>query len=113
MVILDSDHRRDHVLCELRLFGPLVTPGCYLICEDTNINGHPVYPTFGPGPSEALQEYLREAGPLWTVDDHRERLLVTFNPRGYLRRNGAAGGASPAHGAPDPPADAPRRPMQA
>jgi cephalosporin hydroxylase len=85
MVILDSDHQRDHVLQELRLFGPLVTPGCY--CEDTNINGHPVYPTFGPGPYEALQQYLGEAGTLWTVDEHRERLLVTFNPRGYLRRN--------------------------
>lgn len=89
MVILDSDHRRDHVLAELRAFGPLVSPGCYLICEDSNINGHPVYPDFGPGPHEALQQYLQETPGVWTVDTYRERLLVTFNPGGYLRRNGA------------------------
>ena len=27
MVILDSDHSRDHVLRELELYAPLVTPG--------------------------------------------------------------------------------------
>lgn len=86
MVILDSDHRRDHVLAELRLHAPLVSPGCYLICEDTNINGHPVFPTFGPGPHEALQQYLSESPGMWEVDAHRERLLVTFNPGGYLKR---------------------------
>lgn len=89
MVILDSDHSKRHVLDELRLHAPLVTPGCYLFCEDTNINGHPVHPEFGPGPYEALEEYLREAGDLWTVDRRRERFLVTFNPNGYLRRNDA------------------------
>jgi len=91
MVILDSDHSKDHVLQELRLHGPLVTPGCYLICEDTNINGHPVLESFGPGPHEALQQYLAETPGMWTVDPHRERLLVTFNPGGYLRRNGESG----------------------
>jgi cephalosporin hydroxylase len=88
MVILDSDHSRDHVLGELRLHAPLVSPGCYLICEDTNINGHPVFEDFGPGPYEALQEYLAESPGKWTVDASRERLLVTFNPGGYVRRNG-------------------------
>jgi cephalosporin hydroxylase len=87
MVVLDSDHRRDHVLEELRKLGPLVSPGCYLVCEDTNINGHPVYRDFGPGPFEALEIYLRESGKLWTIDRTRERFLVTFNPGGYLRRN--------------------------
>ena len=87
MVILDSDHSCQHVLDELRLHASLVSPGCYLICEDSNMNGHPVLESFGPGPYEALEQYLPEVPGMWTVDRHRERLLVTFNPNGYLRRN--------------------------
>lgn len=85
MVILDSDHAAAHVLAELRAYGPMVTSGCYLICEDTNINGHPVLPDFGPGPYEAVQTFLAE-NQGWDVDRESERLLVTFNPSGYLRR---------------------------
>lgn len=86
MLILDSDHSARHVLQELRLLAPLVSPGCYLICEDTNLNGRPVAPRMGPGPAEALSTYLQETGALWQVDRRRERFLVTFNPGGYLRR---------------------------
>lgn len=85
MVILDSDHSRDHVREELRQYAPLVTPGYYLICEDTNVNGHPVFSGHGPGPYEAVQSFLRET-PGWSVDRHCERLLLSFNPRGYLQR---------------------------
>ena len=85
MVILDSDHKKDHVLAELRAFAPLVSKESYLIVEDTNINGHPVFPGFGPGPWEAIDEFL--AGTKSFVRDRdRERFLVTFNPGGYLRR---------------------------
>ena len=59
MVILASDHSFDHVLRELQLFGSLVTRGNYLVVEDTNVNGHPVLPSFGPGPMEARQNVSR------------------------------------------------------
>jgi cephalosporin hydroxylase len=39
MVVLDSDHSRSHVLAECRAYGPLVTPGCYMVVADT-IVGH-------------------------------------------------------------------------
>jgi cephalosporin hydroxylase len=85
MVVLDSNHSRDHVLRELELYGPLVTPGCYLVVEDTNVNGHPVLPEHGPGPMEAVTAFL-ETTEAFEVDRTREKLLLTFNPSGYLRR---------------------------
>ena len=88
MVILDSDHSEAHVFDELSQLGPMVSPDCYLIVEDTNVNGHPVEPGFGPGPAEALERYLDIAPPRFIVDRSREKLLLTFNPGGYLRRMG-------------------------
>lgn len=85
MVVLDSDHTRDHVAEELRLYAPLVTPGCYLVVEDTNVNGNPVLPEFGPGPQEAVAEFLAHSDD-FDVDQEREKFMLTFNPSGYLRR---------------------------
>jgi cephalosporin hydroxylase len=85
MVILDSDHTEAHVFDELTRLGPLVTPGCYLIVEDTIVNGHPVLPDFGPGPGEAVSRYLAGGTP-FVVDRSREKFHLTFNPGGYLRR---------------------------
>jgi cephalosporin hydroxylase len=85
MVILDSDHTKKHVLDELHLYSPLVTKGSYLIVEDTNINGRPVFPDFGPGPGEAVDDFL-VANTAFERDPSRERFFVTFNPGGYLRR---------------------------
>jgi cephalosporin hydroxylase len=86
MVILDSDHSQQHVAAELDAYAPIVTPGCYLIVEDTNINGHPVHRGSGPGPAEALKDFLQD-NDLFVVDQNRERLMLTFNPGGYLLRN--------------------------
>jgi len=85
IVFLDSDHSRDHVLAELRAYAALVTPGSYMVVEDTNINGHPVYPDFGPGPMEAVETFLRENRE-FEIDSSREKFMMTFNPRGFLRK---------------------------
>jgi cephalosporin hydroxylase len=85
MVILDSDHSRDHVLAELRSYAEFVTPGSYLVVEDTNINGHPVLPNFGAGPMEAVQHFLGERDD-FAPDRDQEKFFLTFNPGGYLRR---------------------------
>jgi cephalosporin hydroxylase len=85
LAILDSDHAAEHVLAELRAYAPLVTPGSYLIVEDTNINGHPVLPDFGDGPAEAVASFLAETDE-FTVDHSLEKFGFTFNPGGYLRR---------------------------
>ncbi|MEZ5117519.1 MAG: CmcI family methyltransferase [Candidatus Nanopelagicales bacterium] len=85
LVVLDSDHSRDHVLGELRVLSELVTTGSYVIVEDTDINGHPVLPKFGPGPMEAVDAFLAETDR-FEPDESREKYYVTQNPRGYLRR---------------------------
>ena len=90
MVILDSDHSRDHVLAELERFGPLVTPGCYLIVEDTSVGGHPVEPRFGPGPMDAVDAFVPRH-PEFVIDRSREKYFATLNPRGYLRKRGVTG----------------------
>lgn len=85
LVILDSDHARDHVLEELRIYGGLVSPGSYLVVEDTNVNGHPVFREHGPGPMEALDVFLAETDE-FEIDAAREKFFLTFNPRGFLRK---------------------------
>jgi cephalosporin hydroxylase len=85
LVILDSDHSRDHVLDELRIYSRFVSPGSYLVLEDTNVNGHPVLPEHGPGPMEALDEFLAETDE-FEIDAEREKFFLTFNPRGFLRK---------------------------
>jgi cephalosporin hydroxylase len=85
LVILDSDHSRDHVLAELRAYADLVTVGSYVVVEDTNVNGHPAYPDFGPGPMEAVDAFLAE-DDRFEVDAGREKFFMTFNPRGYLKK---------------------------
>jgi len=86
LVILDSDHSRDHVRKEMELYGPLVSPGSYLIVEDTNINGHPVAPFNGPGPHEAIESYMKDHPGEFEIDRSREKMRVTFFPGGYLRK---------------------------
>jgi cephalosporin hydroxylase len=85
MVILDSDHQKDHVLSELLLYSPFVTQGSYLIVEDTNLNGSPVAKDFGPGPGEAVKEFL-SGNDQFCADRKREKFLISANPGGYLKR---------------------------
>ncbi|TDN67200.1 CmcI family methyltransferase [Paraburkholderia sp. BL10I2N1] len=85
LVILDGDHRCEHVVQELRIYQRFVAPGGYMVVEDTNINGHPTYPEFGPGPWEAVDLFLAENNEFY-ADRSCERFLLTMNPRGFLRR---------------------------
>jgi cephalosporin hydroxylase len=85
LVTLDSLHTKEHVLKEMNLYSKFVTTGSYLIVQDTNINGHPVYPEFGPGPMEAVEEFLKN-NPDFEVDRSREKFMLTAHPSGFLKK---------------------------
>ena len=85
--ILDSDHSKKHVLSEMINLRNLLVSGDYLIVEDSNVNGHPVLRSFGPGPFEAIQEYFRSFPDDYEHDFERERKFgFSFAPQGFLRR---------------------------
>ena len=92
MVVLDSCHSQAHVLEELRLYSPLVTPGSYLVVYDGVVEKHPegVAPgrPWGPGDNPLTATRLFLAGhPEFEVDqDYENKLLITAAPEGYLRR---------------------------
>lgn len=86
-VSLDSSHRASHVLQELRAYGPLVSPGSYIVAEDTNLDGVPILPDYGPGPFAAVQEFLASnPPPPFERDLSREAFIMTWNRGGWLRR---------------------------
>ncbi len=97
LVCLDSMHTHDHVLEELRLYSPLVTPGGYLVVFDTIIEMLPksLYADrpWGPGdnPFTAVQAFLKE-NDAFEVDQRMiDKLAVTCCPGGYLKRRSPAG----------------------
>lgn len=86
LLILDSDHSRDHVYNELTAWVPRLKRGDYLIVEDTIVNGHPVRPEFGPGPMEAIMDYVAANPGRLIADDKRAiKFGCTFAARGYYK----------------------------
>jgi cephalosporin hydroxylase len=85
LVVHDASHEAEVVLDDLRNYGSLVSPGSYLIVED-GVRDH----LAGlPGPVAAIDRFLRESED-FDIDEARERYLLTYNPRGFLRRKGAS-----------------------
>ena len=84
-VILGSRTDVPKTMREFDLYAPLVPVGSYVVVEDTIVNGHPVWPGFGPGPHEALRRILANHGE-FVQDASLERYGLTFNPGGFLKR---------------------------
>lgn len=95
MVVLDSDHSRDHVLDECRTYGTLVTPGCYMVVADTMI-GHVSKEDSpknrskswysGNDPLSGLQDYLAENDSFEVDPVLNGKLVLASSPGGYIRR---------------------------
>lgn len=84
MVILDSDHHYNNVLNELKVYSKLVSSGQYLICEDGDINGHPVYEKFGPGPYEAIESFMSQNSKFKIDKKIETKFLFTAAVNGFL-----------------------------
>jgi len=97
MVVLDSDHSRDHVLAECRAYGDMVTPGCYMVVADTAV-GHmdeSIAPKKrshlwfkGNEPLSALNDYLAETDRFEVDAALNGKLVLSSSPGGYIRRKG-------------------------
>ena len=94
MVVLDSDHSRDHVLEECRAYGPMVTKDCYMVVADTLVghldekeapqNRSQVWYK-GNDPLTALQEYMLESDRFEIDLEINGKLVLSSSPGGYLR----------------------------
>lgn len=87
LVTLDSDHDALHVEAELEAYASLVTPGSYLVVEDTAVDVYGIDAEFYPngGPGVAVERFL-ERDSHFSPDRTCERFMLGMNPGGWLRR---------------------------
>lgn len=90
LVCLDSDHHREHVLNELRLYSQLIPKGSYIVVYDTVcsllVNGQGCDESYANnGPLEAIDDFLKE-NDCFEIDKTFNRLYTSASPDGYLRR---------------------------
>ena len=104
MVFLDSNHTHEHVLNELELYAPYVSPGSYCVVWDTGVEDLPEGSTSdrpwgkGDNPKTAVWEYrkrlanegrtARDGGKLnFDIDLRIEnKITITAAPDGFLKR---------------------------
>lgn len=86
LIIEDSSHTYENTLNILRLYSELIKPGGYFIIED-GICHHGFDHGPKPGPYEAVEAFL-DKNPDFYLDREKESFLITWNPKGYLKRKG-------------------------
>ena len=85
LAVLGTTGRRLRTIREFEAYKPLIPVGSYIVIEDTIVNGHPVWPSFGLGPGEAAKQ-LVELHRDFVADVTLEKFAITFNTRGFLKR---------------------------
>jgi cephalosporin hydroxylase len=97
LVILDSNHTREHVRAELEAYAHLVSVGSYVIVMDGIMRlvadtprGRPEW--LDDNPISAVEDFVRDhpefvvEQPARPFDESELRADVTYAPRGFLRR---------------------------
>ena len=86
LVIEDSSHTYENTLNVLRTYQTLVKPDDYFIVED-GICYHGLELGPNPGPYEAIETFIAKNDD-FIIDRSKEAYLITWNPKGYLKRTG-------------------------
>jgi cephalosporin hydroxylase len=97
MVMLDSNHTKQHVLEELRAYGPMVTPGCYIVAADGIMEQVAGGPRTKPewkvsNPKQAAIAFTQEnpdfviQEPEWPFNEGVVRERVTYWPSAFVKR---------------------------
>jgi cephalosporin hydroxylase len=85
VVVLGACADRATTARQFEAYADLVGVESYLVVTDTVVNGRPVWPSFGPGPYEAVKQILNLHGQ-FVPDPAMEKYTLSFNPGGFLRR---------------------------
>jgi len=84
LIIDDSAHTYVTTLSILKTYSSLIKPGGYFIVED-GICHHGLDIGPSPGPFEACEKFIAN-NTNFEIDREREKFILTWNPKGYLRR---------------------------
>lgn len=84
LIIEDSSHTYDNTLAVLRTYQGLLKVGDMFIIED-GICHHGLDVGPSPGPYEAIEDFVAES-QAFEIDRGFENFIITWNPKGYLRR---------------------------
>jgi cephalosporin hydroxylase len=97
LIILDSNHTKQHVLAELEAYNAFVTPGSYIVATDGIMQnlydvprGHPEW--VNDNPSEAAMEFARShtnfviEQPSWNFNESNLKNNITHWPGAWLRK---------------------------
>jgi len=95
LVILDSDHTKNHVLKELNLYSQFVSKDNYIIVCDTIIHDFPKNWFYSHGinrpwnksnnPKTAVWKFLKQNNRFKIDKSIEDKLLITTSPDGFLK----------------------------
>jgi len=99
LVVLDSNHLKDHVAAELRAYGHFVSRGSYMVCCDGIMQQVVGAPRTKPewawnNPISAIEEFLAEdprfvlEEPTFPFNEGKVKERITYWPKGFLKRVG-------------------------
>ncbi len=97
LVMLDSNHTKEHVLEELRAYGPMVTPGSYIVAADGIMEEVCGAPRTKPdwkvsNPKQAAIAFVKEnpnfliEEPVWPFNEGVVRERLTYWPGAFIKR---------------------------